>query len=415
MIDKRLEKLISRIKSIHLSQTEKEEVLNRVLLVVDKIEAVSISSPTSSRPIKSPFIDRIVSYIEYKKFVPAFVIAMLLFVSGGVSLAAERALPGDSLFGLKKVNEEVLSFAAVSAEAKARLALEVSERRLQEAATLSVQGKLTTERKAIVQQEFKKQASQVKNQVASLISENNIAAAQEIALNFESSLKAHEELFAKVAIADAADTSSSTPEDQASVTALLATIQDELATSTVARVDLQNKEIALAGNSSTKAELKIKEVSDKVRDLKDAKNRLAAAHPQTAINTVVAVGVKLAEADRALEKAISYKINKQFSDVILVVQQADRAASDAQSILDTEKNAHIAVRKLIETTTTSAAATAIASTTDTASSTSATSTDATSTPTTTVTTPNTQNSDVAPNTTPVVNSIPKVGGTDLGL
>lgn len=383
MIDKRLEKVISHIKSIYLTAEEKHEVKDRILLVIDKIEAVSMTGKTSfDRPVKSPFVANIVSYIEYKKFVPAFVIAGLLLLSGGVSLAAERALPGDSLFALKKVNEEVLGLAAVSPEAKARLALEVGERRLQEAATLSVQGKLTGERKALIQQEFKKQAAQVKNQVASLISQNNIIAAQEIVLDFESSLKAHEELIMKVtpeAIAIASTTGQS-----ATVSSLLATIKDELATSTLARTNLQSKELAFVGNNAEKAELRLKELAAKVAEVKDLKNKMS--ETELAQVTLQVVSSKISEAEAALQKAHDYQSAHQYSDAILIAQQVDRAMSDAHSILLTEKNAHIAVKRVIETKLASTALSTSTISTSTASTTEATSTPASEASTSTAST-----------------------------
>lgn len=385
MIDKRFEKVIQKIKSVHLTHEEKNEVLDRILLVVDKIEAVSIATPTFKRPVKSPFVGTIISYIEYKKFVPAFAIAAFLLLSGGVSLAAEQALPGDSLFNLKRVNEQVLGFAAVSSEAKARLALEVSERRLQEAATLSVQGKLTTERKAIIQTEFKKQAAEVKNQVASLVSQNNITAAQEIALDFEASLKAHEDLISKVATVSTGEdvAIAATSSEAVEVSSLLATIKDELATSTVARVDLESKEIALAGNNASKAEMRLKEVSDKVRSVKDMKAKSILPPLFNTSNTVDSLNGKIAASDSAILKAKAYITAKQYNDALIVIQQADRSISDAQSLLETSQKSDLAVKKAVETALTAA----VAPTSTPATTTTPTTPDISATTTTSVTVP----------------------------
>ncbi len=367
MIDKRLENLIGRIKSIHLTDDEKSEVLNRALLVIEKIEAVSISQPVFSRRVKSPFVSAVISYIEYKKFVPAFVIAALLFVSGGVSLAAEQALPGDSLFGLKKVNEEVLGFAALSPEAKARVALEVSERRLQEAATLSAQGKLTDARKVIIQKEFKKQADQVKNQVASLISQNDIVAAQEITLDFESSLKAHEDLIAKVSVEPVTIAAAiAAPSDAPQVSALLVTLKDEIATSTLSRVSLQNKELALSGNSAQTADARLKEVTSRLKKVKELKEKQST----TTVSLEVSIkDQKIKEAEDAIVQAQNYLSQNRYNDALSFIQFANRATSEVKQILLAEQNAHATVKTALVTsaaassTATSTASTASASTT----------------------------------------------------
>ena len=206
MIEKKINNLKNTFENVHMSADDKRDVFKRVSLVVDKIEAVS--SEFHKAPVLSPFANgsssaggklgsrfasNIFVYIRQRKFVPSLVIVLLLCATGGVSALAENALPGDSLYSLKvNVNEQVKGFVAVTPEAKARLAVETTERRLQEAVILSSQGKLTDANKQILQGQLNKSATDVKNSVASLVASNDISIAQEVSTNFEASLKTHE-------------------------------------------------------------------------------------------------------------------------------------------------------------------------------------------------------------------------------
>jgi hypothetical protein len=71
------------------------------------------------------------------------IVCVLLF-AGGLSLSAEGAVPGDSLYGIKTgVNEKVLGLFATSPEARAEWQLSLADRRLNEIATLTKEQKLT--------------------------------------------------------------------------------------------------------------------------------------------------------------------------------------------------------------------------------------------------------------------------------
>lgn len=87
-------------------------------------------------------------------------IALLLavFVGGGVTFAAQDAVPGDMLYGIKtEVNENVRSFAAVTANAEAKLQTELLAERLKEATELKGEGKLSGEVGAKMQTAMKSQ------------------------------------------------------------------------------------------------------------------------------------------------------------------------------------------------------------------------------------------------------------------
>jgi hypothetical protein len=382
-----------------MSADDKSEVFKRISLVVDKIEAVS--SEFHKAPVLSPFSNNksisdagrfggrfasnILIYFKQRKFVPSLVVVLLLTVTGGISAFAEDSLPGDYLYLLKvNVNEQVKGVVAVTPEAKARLAVETTERRLQEAVILSSQGKLTDEKKQIIQGQLSKNATDVKNSVADLVASNNISAAQEVSTNFEASLKTHELILATLTknaedadvstttlavasstldtassteasvVAVASSTkSTSTPQigvNQTAVTAvaqpintLMQDIRQEINSNTKVREELSLREISTATNPA-KIEDKIKSVKTKYADLSYQRKTLTDLSPASIKlfdSYLLTASSTIAEAEASLRANDLVKS-------MTALQQAVKSMSDSDSLLSIELNSKPEVRKALE-------------------------------------------------------------------
>lgn len=322
-----------------LSSDEKAEILERTFSIIEKIEAISIPSAARSgkRSIHSPYMSAWQNYILNKKFIPAFAVVALLFLTGGASLAAESSLPGDSLYSVKiNVNDEIRGLGATTPEAKGNLAVAATERRLQEAATLSSRGRLDDSAKNIIQGEIKKHAAQVKNQVASLVSENNLGGAQEITVNYESSLRAHELVLEKVSV----DTASSSTTHLGD---LINSIKTELATTTESRVDLQTREILSEGNNRTVVRARLTLV---LSDLDDAINLLENSQPLSTTTDALASD-KISFSQVAIVKAQGFIASSSYSEALSILQRASQAISDAKSAIVAESGLTNEVKKTI--------------------------------------------------------------------
>jgi hypothetical protein len=354
MINKSFDNLIDELKAIKLSGEEKSDILARTFSVIESL-SIPNSADKKFQPIASPYSSAPWKiYFSSRKFVPSFMIVALLFATGGASLAAEASLPGDSLYGLKvNINEEVRNLTAVSAESKARVAVEATERRLQEVATLSARGQLSEEKKAIVQAQFNKRSTQIKTQVASLVSQNNLTAAQEISVNYESSLKAHEIILEKIS-----SDSLSENKDQ-HLAEFISTVKTEIATTTVSRVDIQQKEALATTDPKATAEIKLKELrnqTDIVLNLREE------SKSQLSSTTAALVAGNIAEAQVLTIKAEGYIASSSYSNAILSIQQASSLFSDAESAITTEAGLDYDVKKVIngeQATATSTASTTI--------------------------------------------------------
>ena len=413
MIENKINKLKDTLVNIRMSADDKRDVFKRISLVVDKIEAVSseyhkapVLSPFSNNQnfnsiLGSRFASNIFIYIRQRKFVPSLVVVLLLCVTGALSSGAEQSLPGDSLYSMKvNVNEQVKGFVAVTPEAKARLAVETTERRLQEAVVLSSQGKLTDDKKQIIQDQLSKNATDVKNSVASLVATDNIAVAQEISTNFEASLKTHELILetlaknaddSKIASSTVASstvasstvtssisldidrvsnnvvsdvstesingvnvstTSSTTSESVAKISAvtmvlpvntLMQDIRKEINYNAQVRETLSQKEILEATNP-VKIDSRIKDTEIKYVDLLSQRSTLT----DLSIASVKLLDSYMNTASSSISEA---KKALKISDLIKSVtslQQATKSISDSDSLISIELNSRPEVRRALE-------------------------------------------------------------------
>ena len=119
-----------------LSGKEKQFLETRLL------ELVRTKTPIRLEGQRSPFIS--FNFLSFK-FMP-IAILLIVLLGGGVSFAAEGALPGDALYPVKVgVNERVRAALALGLEADAEWNVRQIERRLEEAEELSAEGELNAE------------------------------------------------------------------------------------------------------------------------------------------------------------------------------------------------------------------------------------------------------------------------------
>ncbi len=383
MNQKGLNNFISMLRKQKMTDLEKNEVFNRITTDIEMGKSSILEH--SEKSVESPFsiknhLNRSwSSYVLSRRFVPSFVIVAVLFISGGLLVKAETALPGDALYSLKlNVNEEVRDIAALTPEAKARLAIDVTERRLQEATALSAQGRFDQTSQTLIKNELAKNVTQFKNRVASLVSHNDLGAAQQLAVDFESSLKAHELILEKVS----SDNGSST--DSARISSLISDIRGQIATSTASRIDIDSKELLADSNNLVKAQ-------QKFTDLGSLFNQISLIASSTSLSTDTASTVKALLIDTKLlltQCSDLLKNASTTSDAYGVLQTISQKIYQAGNLIMIERNADVQLKALLDrfgisTTTIATSTESIAtSTATTTGSVLGTSTSATSTTTT---------------------------------
>jgi len=328
MIHKKLENLINEMREVKLSSNEKSEILNRTLLVIDALERAHISLPVKRAPIKSIFVTFWDTYIVERKFMPTMALIAILLVTGGTSLAAENALPGDSLYPMKiNVNEQIQALAATTPEAKAKFAAESTSQRLKEAAILSNRGQLDAGKQQIIEKQIAKNAGEIKNQVASLASKNNLKAAQSLTVNFESSLKAHTLILEKLSTDQASSTSTSTSAST-TIGSLINTVKSELATTTASRVNFEAEEFRADSNNREKIEKDLVDVqADFVETQKLLKNSdISTSTASTSLVYFTKVVEHINTATKSINKAV-------YPEALTALQEAEKVLSDVRALI----------------------------------------------------------------------------------
>jgi hypothetical protein len=139
----------------------------------------------------------------------AAVLVLGLFISSaGISYAAEGALPGDLLYGIKThVNEPVAGALAISASAKTAWAMSVAGERIKEAATLAAQGRLSTTTQQDLQTSFQEHA-QIATQNIGQQASSSPEASAEIAVRFGAQLSEYENVLIQIGMAKNIDVAS---------------------------------------------------------------------------------------------------------------------------------------------------------------------------------------------------------------
>ena len=178
MNTKWLKKFKKKALGVKLTAHDKRVMLSRIL------GPAGIPSPYSF----------FLTFMEYRhKIVVAAVLVAFVLTSGGTSFAAASALPGEALYSIKvNVNEEIQSFVAVSPDAKVKVEVKRTETRLKEAETLSKEGRLNEQTKAIIETHIEKHSESIKENIAELALENATTTVQEVIEDLEDSIEEHE-------------------------------------------------------------------------------------------------------------------------------------------------------------------------------------------------------------------------------
>ncbi|MEK7601451.1 MAG: DUF5667 domain-containing protein [Patescibacteria group bacterium] len=132
-----------------------------------------------------------------RPFATALVLALFV-TSTGISYAAQGALPGDALYPVKvNVNEPVAGALAVTNSAKAEWAMSVAGKRLEEAATLAAEGRLSRTTQQELQTNFESHAVLAIRHIDEEASASADAGAQS-AMQFEAQLSEYERVLSEV-------------------------------------------------------------------------------------------------------------------------------------------------------------------------------------------------------------------------
>ncbi|HEY4505052.1 MAG TPA: DUF5667 domain-containing protein [Candidatus Paceibacterota bacterium] len=182
------EKFLEAKAKVVLSQAEKEAMRSHLL---DYVANNPINSGTLAETGSYQSLLQILINIKYMP------IALLLIVilGGGTSLAAERSLPGDALYGVKTgVNENVRGFFTVGAGAEANWEARLVERRLEEGNKLEAKDEFDAEVEQKLANEVEIHVAKSQEHIATLESDGKTEEAEASRARLQQALAVHLEI-----------------------------------------------------------------------------------------------------------------------------------------------------------------------------------------------------------------------------
>lgn len=192
---------------VRLDPRKKEEQKAHLLHFIETKETVRVHE--LDRQLRVQRSMSFIPLLQRLKTMPIYAIILVLAIAGGgVSAAAQTAVPGDILYPIKvNVNEGVRAAFTVGAEAKTEYEATRAVKRLEEAEELAAKGKLSTDATLKIEENFAEHADRVEARVKEFEAREDFKAAADVTSNFETSLKAHEEILNRLSLkdSDAAD------------------------------------------------------------------------------------------------------------------------------------------------------------------------------------------------------------------
>lgn len=197
---KKLEDILKTLAGgMVLSENEKREMRERIESYA-RFHSVRKESPERLHTQRPHFSTPSLLLALRKKIMPIVLILALLFGGGGVSYAAEGAVPGDALYPIKvSVNEEVRDIVALTPEAKADWATRLVERRLEEAEKIAQEtGEISPAAQTVIEEKIEKHIEKIELHLTRVEEKKNVAGASEISAKLETTLRSHVAVLEKV-------------------------------------------------------------------------------------------------------------------------------------------------------------------------------------------------------------------------
>jgi hypothetical protein len=353
-----LDNLHKELKKFSLEKEEKASIRQ------------SLISYMAVHPLKGEEPVRIVSpfYKKYKRtqiswyqffrsstYVSAFVVIALV-LGGSVSMAAENALPGDTLYGFKTdINEGILTALAVTPESQAELQTELATKRIREAEQLiKKNGKLSDSDKEIITTGIVKHTKSFTAEAKKIQDNKTVVAA---ASKLEATLTAHKDVLltleASTTVATATSTATSTGEVATTATSTDPT--EVISTSTVTTTVISPDSVSIQLNaaisevqsarSDAEDRVKAEESLDvqtsaiqnlelAIKSLNDFKIYLEGVKGSVSQSAYTEAQVRIKEAEEALIKGEGEIDSELYGDAYVSLQESIKKITEARVSLE---------------------------------------------------------------------------------
>ncbi len=210
MMNPRLESLKEQSERMALAPDERLSLRESLLSYIDK-------NPVKNIPVEEP-----VRSSFFKRSFVFVLVLIVVFAGGGISYAAQRSLPGDTLYPVKvKINEPVRSFFAFSDKNRAEVDADIASDRLSEAETLNKQSRLSPAVKAQIVANFSEHIQSWNNHMSKLAQNKDYANLESGEARLETTINSHAQILPALSLVGNTgekDSSSVTPSGTSSTT-----------------------------------------------------------------------------------------------------------------------------------------------------------------------------------------------------
>jgi len=334
-------KKLNKVKSgLRLSDRKKDEIRGSILRAMAEGEMAPVASPAGF-------------WRRFLRPVPALAAFLILAVSG-TAFAAEKSLPGESLYWVKiNVNEKVAGTLAVSAEAKSDWQVAKVERRLDEAAELVTKGKLTDETQAEVESGLENSANAVQIDVDELNSSGNVTAAANLASRLESAVASRVEVLSAVsrnvfAQRPAPKAALSLIQTKNISSGMVLRAQKVLQKTVESRIKLENKVAETVSSSVEVKSAAEAQIRAAVKTIKESRNYLKKNMKELGPNATAAVEAEIKAAEATTKDASAKAEAGLYGDSFNLSNGAIRAAEKTQVIVGARANLNVDVDESAE-------------------------------------------------------------------
>lgn len=316
-----IKKIFDDARRLSLTADEKAagREMFRAYIALRPVRDVSADASGRQGMAKKPF-----GFALLVKPMSVFALVLALMVSaGGVSYAAEAALPGDVLYPVKvSINEEVRAVAAVSNEDKAKWETERAERRLAEAEALASKGRLNAKGVAAVELSFAKHADKAKEHIADLEEDEGADAAAELDAGFEGALNAHQSILTRLSNAKVDG-------EQASRLAAKVDIETRAA---VERREKSEKKVTVKAQADVRAAAEARRKGAR-RAVDEVRAQFDKTRARMEADAAVTAEARLVAAEKALVDGDAKLAAQDYGGAFTLYLEAHRVAQEAKRLI----------------------------------------------------------------------------------
>jgi len=250
-------------------------------------------------------------------------IAIVLLLTGGVSVGAQQSLPGDTLYPVKvNINEEVRGWFALSESARAGFNADIAEERLKEAEELAAEAKLDAETRAMLQERFQEFADRVAERT-SKFEDRDADVAARVSADFETALQVHERILTNISL-------SLNSETRADIEKLLHAIREE---ADDADDERERHETRVAGASDVQqaAEGRLQSAENKIAEVRKFIDRKAEA---LGADGTAQANARLAVAQDLITQGNAKLATSDYAAAFVLFSQAHSEAQAAKQLIE---------------------------------------------------------------------------------